>query len=149
MFVPKNRGFRRLYVYGGTGIFDSIGSFFTKLFTSNAAKQLASTALDVGKSAVKDIGKKAVDVGKNAALDAGKKLFEKGVTKALTSIQKHTSINSSHREAVINKAQSILDKYLNKGTQNINYLIDGSGLQNAITTQNLVRELNGSGLKMV
>ena len=80
MFVPKNRGFKRQYVYGGAGIFDSIASFFTRLFSSDAARQSASTALDVGK----EVGKKAVDVGKNVALDTGKKLIEKGVTKVLT-----------------------------------------------------------------
>ena len=26
MFIPKNRGFKRQYVYGGAGIFDSIAS---------------------------------------------------------------------------------------------------------------------------
>lgn len=84
MFVPKNRGFKRQYVYGGAGIFDSIASSFTRLFTSDAARQIASSALDVGKSAAKELGQKALDVGKTAALDAGKKHVEKGVTKVLT-----------------------------------------------------------------
>ena len=45
MFVMKNHGFKRKYVYGGAGIFDSLA----KLFTSGIAKQLTSTAIDVGK----------------------------------------------------------------------------------------------------
>ena len=47
------------------------------MFSSNAAKYLASTALQAGKTAVKDIGMKAIDVGKTVAIDAGKKLVEK------------------------------------------------------------------------
>ena len=43
------------------------------MFSSNAAKQLASTALQAGKTAAKDIGMKAIDVGKTVAIDAGKK----------------------------------------------------------------------------
>ncbi|XP_060084809.1 uncharacterized protein LOC132564146 [Ylistrum balloti] len=86
--AAKNHGFRRQYVYGGAGMFDSIASFFTRLFTSNAAKQIASTALDAGKSVAKEVGKKAMDAGKTAALDAGKNFLEKGVRglarKALT-----------------------------------------------------------------
>ena len=53
------------------------GNFFARMFSSNAAKQLASTALQAGKTAAKDIGIKAVDVGKTVAIDAGKKLVEK------------------------------------------------------------------------
>ena len=37
-------------------------------------KQLASTTLQAGKTAVKDIGMKDIDVGKTVAIDAGKKL---------------------------------------------------------------------------
>ena len=42
------------------------------MFSSDAAKQLASTALQAGKTAVKDIEMKATDVGKTVAIDAGK-----------------------------------------------------------------------------
>ena len=44
MLLLKNRGFRRQYVYGGSGLFDSIASFIARIFTSSAAKQIASTA---------------------------------------------------------------------------------------------------------
>ena len=46
------------------------------MFSSNAAKQFASTALQAGKTAAKDIGMKAIDVGKTVAIDAGRKLVE-------------------------------------------------------------------------
>ena len=51
-------------------------NFFARMFSSNAAKQLASTALQAGTITAKDIGMKAIDVGKTAAIDAGKKLVE-------------------------------------------------------------------------
>ena len=53
------------------------------MFSSNAVKQLASTALQAGKTAEEEIGMKAIDVGKTAAIDACKKLVEK-VAKKLT-----------------------------------------------------------------
>ena len=71
------RTYKKKYVIGGADIFDSIRNFFTRMFSSNAAKQLASAALQAGKTAAKDIGMKAIDVGKTVALDAGKKLVEK------------------------------------------------------------------------
>ena len=49
MIVPKHR-FKKRYAYGGSGIFDTIANFLTRIFTSSAAKQIASSALDVGKS---------------------------------------------------------------------------------------------------
>ena len=75
MLVPKH-GFKNRYVYGGSGIFDTI----PKILTSSAAKQIASSTLDVDKSIAKEGAKKALEAGKSAAVDAGKKL----VTKALT-----------------------------------------------------------------
>ena len=54
------------------------------MFLSNAAKQLASAALQAGKTAAKDIGMKAIDVGKTVAIDAGKKLVEKAANRLIT-----------------------------------------------------------------
>ena len=54
------------------------------MFSSNAAKQLASTALQAEKTATKDIGMKAIDVSKTVAIDAGKKLVEKAAKKLTT-----------------------------------------------------------------
>ena len=68
MIVPKH-GFKKSYSYGGSGIFDSMVNFLTRMFTSNAAKQIASSALDVGKCGAK----KALEAGKSAAVDVGKK----------------------------------------------------------------------------
>ena len=136
MFVMKNHGFKRKYVYGGSGLFDSLA----RLFTSGVAKQLTSTAIDVGK-----------EVGKKTAIDVGTKL----VIKVLTpKAQKAPAQRGGHSvplaPAVATKVQNILNKYVPRVPvrQNINSLIDGSG-NNAIAIQDLVRKLHGSGLKIV
>ena len=72
------------YVIGRAGIFGSIGNFLARMFSSNAANQLASTALQAGKTAAKDIGMKAIDVGKTLEIDAGKKLVENAATRLIT-----------------------------------------------------------------
>ena len=128
MIVTKH-GFKKRYAYGGLGIFDTITNLLTRIFTSRAAKQIASSALDVGKSVAKEGAKKALEVGKSAAVDVGKKLG----TKALTP-----------------KSKKILQKYspptAQSTTQDINALIDGS----AIAIQDLVKKSNsGAGIKVV
>ena len=120
MIVNKH-GFKKRYAYGGSGIFDTIANLLTRIFTSSAAKQIASSALDVGKSVAKEGAKKALEVGKSTAVDVRKKL----VTKALTP-----------------ESKKILQKY----TQDINTLRDGS----SIGIQDLVKKLNtGMGIKIV
>ena len=59
------------------------------MFSSkNAAKQVASAALQAEKNRAKDIGMKAIDVGKTVVIDAGKKLVEKAAKKLFTSNDK-------------------------------------------------------------
>ena len=126
MLVTKH-GFKKRYAYGGSGIFDTLANLLSRIFTSSAAKQIASSALDVGKSVAKEGAKKALDFGKSAAVDVGKKL----VNKALTS-----------------KSKKILQKYTQPTaqptTQDINALIDGSAIQ----IQDLVKKLN-MGIKKI
>ena len=134
MYVMKNHGFKRKYVYGGSGLFDSLA----RLFTSGVAKQLASTAIDVGK-----------EVGKKTAIDVGTKLVKKVLTPKAPGAGAQRGGHS-----VATKVQNILNKYVPHVTpqvpvrQNINSLIDGSG-NNAIAIQDLVRKLHGSGLKTI
>jgi uncharacterized phage infection (PIP) family protein YhgE len=48
MLIPKNHGFKRKYVIGGSGIFDSISSIATKVQNAAAiANQLAQKAINV------------------------------------------------------------------------------------------------------
>ena len=91
MIVPKH-GFKRRYAYGGSGILDTVVNFLTRMFTSNAAKQIASSALNVGKSVAKEGAKKALEVGKSAAVDVGKKLVHKALTpKSKKILQKYAT----------------------------------------------------------
>ena len=53
MIVTKH-GFKKRYAYGGSGIIDTITNLLTRIFTSSAAKQIASSALDIGKSVAKE-----------------------------------------------------------------------------------------------
>ena len=139
MYVMKNHGFKRKYVYGGSGLFDSLA----RLFTSGVAKQLTSTAIDVGK-----------EVGKKTAIDVGTKLMKKVITQK--ALQKAPGHSVPLAPAVATKVQNILNKYVPQVAQitqvpvrqNINSLIDGSG-NNAIAIQDLVRKLHGSGLKTI
>ena len=125
MIVPKH-GFKKRYQYGGSGIFDTVVNFLTRMFTSNAAKQIASSALDVGKSIAKEGAKKALEVSKSVPVDVGKKLVQKALTP---------------------KSKKILQKYTTPPqTRDISTLIDGS----ATEIQELVKKLNeGSGIKLV
>ena len=132
MYVMKNHGFKRKYVYGGSGLFDSLA----RLFTSGVAKQLTSIAVDVGK-----------EVGKKTAIDVGTKLVKKALQKAPGAVVQRLA------PAVATKVHNILNKYAPQVAQtpvrqNINSLIDGSG-NNAIAIQDLVRKLHGSGLKTI
>ena len=87
MIVAKH-GFKNRYAYCGSGIFDTIVIFLTTMFTSGAAKQIASSALDVGKSIAKEGAKKALKSGKSAAVDVGKKLL----TKAWLMVKKNMKV---------------------------------------------------------
>ena len=111
MIVPKH-GFKIRYAYGGSGIFDTITNLLTRIFTSGAAKQIASSAIDVSKSVAKEGAKKAPDVGKSTAVDVGKKLVKKALTP---------------------KSKKILQKYTEPTTQpttqDINTSIEGSAIE--------------------
>ena len=62
-----------------------------RIFTSSVAKQIVSSALDVGKNKAKEGAKKIKEVGKSAAVDAGKKLDMKALTpKSKKILQKYT-----------------------------------------------------------
>ena len=83
MLITK-RSYKKKYVIGGAGIFGSIVNIFARMFSNIAAKQLASAALQAGKTPAKDSGMKAIDVGRNVANDAGKKLVEKAAKRLST-----------------------------------------------------------------
>jgi len=65
-----NRRLKKQYAFCGSGILDSILKFIVKTFTSQGAKSLLS-------SAAKEVAKSSLDAGKSVAVEAGKKLVDK------------------------------------------------------------------------
>ena len=100
MIVPK-QGFKRKYAFGGSGIFDTIGNMISGIVTSNAAKELASAALDVGKN-----------IAKTTATDVGNRMVKKVLNpKSKNIISKHTKILNPNDAVKLNQ----LVKKLNQG----------------------------------
>ena len=135
MLITK-RTYKKKYVIGGAGTFDSIGNFFARIFSSNAAKQLASGALLAGKTAAKDIGKKAVDVGKTVTIDAGKKLVEKAAKKLSTS-KLQVANTMIPPDEITKKVNEAIAKYVNTSAINLNKLIDGSSVNRQLLLMQL------------
>lgn len=162
MIIYTNKGFKKKYAYGGSGIFQNLANYITEKVTSTVTSDLAkdlvkdasSKILSAGKSAAKELGKQAIKSGKQATIEAATKAIEKGTTKLLTpksqkAISKlGVSMEKSSPDTVSQKLNSIVSKYVEKGSDNINSLIDGSGVK-AITIQDLARQLNGGGLKKI
>ena len=146
------RFYKKKYVIERAGIFGSIGNFFARMFSSNAAKQLSSAALQAGKTTAKDIGMKAIDVGKTVAIDADKKLVEKAV-KRLSTPKSQVANVIVPPEEITKKVNEVIAKYVDTSAINLNKVIDGSSVNrsnasNAIAIQDLVKWLHGSGLKV-
>ena len=126
MLLINNRGFKKIYVYGGSGIFDTVARAATRLFTSDATKRIAT------------------QVAQKAAAEAGKKLAQKVFApkkptltpKSLEVLNKHLTPSM---ERLASKSQDILKKYTTlNGELNLNALIDGSGV---IRIEDYVRNL--------
>ena len=151
MLITK-RSYKKKYVIWGAGIFGSIGNFFARMFSSNAAKQLASAALQAGKTAAKDIGMKAIDVGRTVANDVGKKLVEKAAKRLSVSKSQVANVKVPPEE-INKKLNEVIAKYVDTSAINLNKLIDGSSVNrpnasNAIAIQDFVKRLYGSGIKV-
>ena len=100
MIVPK-QGFKRQYAFGGTGIFDTIGNIVSGIVTSNVAKELAKSALDVGKN-----------IAKTTATDVGNRMVKRVLTpKSKSIISKHTKTLNPNDAVKINE----LVRKLNQG----------------------------------
>ena len=100
-------------------------------FLSNAARQIASTALSAGKDAAIEIGKKALDVGKTVAIDAGKRLIDKAATK----IMKPTAPTT----VLTQESKDVLTRLINDGARlhnnnNINNVMMGHGVNPPVST---------------
>ena len=80
----------------------------------------------LGSTVVKQAASVALDVGKTAAVTAGEKLSDRVVNKL-----------TKQPDDLRTKASDVIDKYI------------PSGSGNAIAIQDLVKRMNGSGLKVV
>ena len=100
MIVPK-QGFKRSYAFGGTGILDTMGNIVSGIVTSNVAKELAKSALDVGKN-----------IAKTTATDVGNRMVKRVLTpKSKSIISKHTKTLNPNDAVKINE----LVRKLNQG----------------------------------
>ena len=135
------RTYKKKYVIGGPGIFGSNQNFLARMYSSNAAKQLASASLQAGRTIVKDIGMKDIDMGKTVAIDAGKKLVEKAA-KRLSTPKSQVDNVMAPPEEITKKVNEVTAKYGDASAINLNKLIDGSSVNrpnaNAIAIQDLV-----------
>ena len=114
-----------------------------RMFSSNAAKQLASTALQAGKTAAKDIGMKAIDVDKTLAIDAGKKLVEK-IVKKLSKPKSQVVNVLVLPEEIPKKLNEVIAKYIHTSAINLNKRgssVNRPNASNAIAIQDFVRRL--------
>ena len=158
MLVVAKRRYARKYVIGGAGFFDSVAGVFKRLFASDVAKRVASSALSAGKDAARELGKKALDVGKNTAVEAGKRLVDKAAAKFLAS----SAMSPRAVETIptlTRENAAILPRLIdndagarNSAGTNINNILAGYGLDSKpVSIRDLVRRLNapdGAGLKL-
>ena len=91
-------------------------------------------------------------MGKTVAIDAGKKLVEKAVKKLSSPKSQAANVMVSPEE-ITKKVNELIARYVDTSAINLNKLIDGSSVNrptvtNAIAIQDLVKRLNGSGLKV-
>ena len=126
MLITK-RTYKKKCVIGDAGIFGSLGNFFARMFSSNAAKQLASTALQYGKTSVKDIRMKAIDVGKTVGIDAYKKLVEKAAEKLSKRKSQVANIMVPPQEITKN-VKEVIVKCVDRSAVNLCKLIGGSSV---------------------
>ena len=126
------------------------GTFLREYISINAAKQLASAALQAGKLQQKDIGMKAIDVGKTVAINVCKKLVEKAAKRLFAPKSQVAYVSP---EEITKNVNEVIAKYVDTSAINLSKLIDESSVNrpnasNAIAIQDLVRRINGSDLKV-
>ena len=148
----------RKYVIGGAGIFDTISNFLKKLAASNAAQKLASVATKaaattVGKTAIsslKTVGKElatsAISTAADLAIAKGKQLIDKTSKKVLS--PKYVEMINN----LANPMTNLINSGATEATTNINKLMMGQGIKsnakNAVRIEDLVRQMNGAGLRL-
>ena len=95
---------------------------------------------------------KAIDMDKTVVIDACKKLGGKAA-KRLSTPKSQVANVMVPPEDITKKVNEVLAKYIDTNAINLSKMIDGSRVHrpnasNAIAIQDLVRRINGSGLKV-
>ena len=95
---------------------------------------------------------KAIDVANTVAIDADKQLGEKAA-KRLSAPKSQVANIMVPTEEITKNVNEVIAKYVDTSAINFNKLIDGSSVNrpnasNAIAIEDLVKRLNGSGLKV-
>jgi hypothetical protein len=127
MLIVAKRKYKRQHVVGGSGIFDTVVNFAKKLFSSGAAKALTS-------SAAKQVGKHIVN----------KMLATRPTAE--------TTAAAAAAPTMTQESRGDLTRLIYQGDNaataaNINNLMmRGSGV---VAIQDLVKRLNGSGMKVI
>ena len=151
MLITTKRRYLKKHVIGGAGIFDTIANLFKRVTGSTAAKAFASKLGSVAKT---EIGKKAIEAGKKVVEEIGVKAIDVGkdvaIAKAKAFIDRAAAAPKNNLPVITQKSKDALASLINMGTTtNINNLLAGSGVGNAISIQDLVKKLNtGSGLRL-
>ena len=135
----------------GTGIFVPSETFCENVF-EQCGKAISVGSSSGRKTAGKDIVMKSINVGQTVAIDAGKKLVEKAAKK-LSKRKSQVANVMVPPEEITKKVNDVIAKYVDTSAINLNKLIDGSSVNrpnasNVINIQDLVKRLNGSGLKV-
>ena len=128
MLVIKKRRYKKQHVIGGSGIFDNIVKLAKNIFSSSAAKTVALSA----------------------AKQAGKHIVDKIL--APKSSPLHTSPTAQVAPTVMTqKSKDDLMRLISQEPGNINNLMMGNGTnpRGVVSIQELVKRLNGSGMKVV
>ena len=165
MLITTKRRYVKKHVIGGAGIFDTIANLFKRITGSTAAKAIASKlgsvakteigkkAIEAGKTVAKEVGFKAIDVSKDVAIAKAKALIDGYAPTPASTTKNQERIK---QPAITQKSKDALAAIINMGTNepttNINKLMMGNGVgsarANAISIQDLVKKLNGSGLRL-
>jgi len=161
MLIVKHKQYIKKHVIGGAGIFSTVAGFFKRLFTSNAAQSIAST---LSRAAASDIGKTVISAGKELATSAISAAKDRAIEKVKQNNNSQVltpEVTQNSKDLLANliapSAPALLE--LNSGATgeaqaltNLNRLLAGQGIksrqQKAIRIEELVRKLNGGGLRL-
>jgi len=162
MLIVKNKRYMKKHVVGGAGIFDTISNFFKKFISSKAIESAKTVGKELATSAISS----AISTAKDLAIEKGKRLIDKTFKKVLTPNNAEVTPNNSQtvieqhanqfakqltglEPNLTQRSKDILASLINSNTEatNINKLMMGNG-NSAIRIEDLVRKMNGSGLRL-